>query len=584
MNKRMITIESLKLFYSASPVIFIVIQSLTLLQGMMPFFSLIVFKMIIDKASVSAGFDNSILILSLFWTGTFILQYFSSILNNSLREMLNRKTLLVMNNKIMDKTLSFQGIHNFEDKKYREMERRLDFCSNMMPYFLHCFTDVSQYILQCVSVFFLFGSIGIWVPIAIIFSLIPTIFSQKKLANLDADFEEEISEIRIREMYLRRNAIDPRYAKEFRVFDFFSVFSKQYKSVQNDLYLITKRFQTKTIKFEFIGIFIRVIIAGILLYYIFSKVSSVGSTVYTVGMLALYMQSVFVFSDAFLQIANWNTEVTRALQTIKYFFEYMGYKDSIKISDFPLPFNEEVKEIRFDKVSFSYDDRQILKDISFSINTGDVLAIVGENGAGKTTLVKLLLRFYDVSSGTIYVNGIDNIKYDIKQYRKKISAVFQDFAKFELTLKENILPDDESVLQPTEDRIDILGSSFYKTLSDGFHTMLGVEFGGREVSGGEWQRIAILRGLEKKSDIFIVDEPTASIDPIQEAFIYEKIIKHASKITILITHRLGSIKNAKKILVLKDGKLLAVDTHDTLINKCNYYAELYNSQADMYKT
>nr|WP_303936603.1 hypothetical protein [Treponema denticola] len=217
----MITIESLKLFYSASPVIFIVIQSLTLLQGMMPFFSLIVFKTIIDKASVSAGFDNSVLILSLFWTGTFILQYFSSILNNSLREILNRKTLLVMNNKIMDKTLSFQGIHNFEDKKYREMERRLDFCSNMMPYFLHCFTDVSQYILQCVSVFFLFGSIGIWVPIAIIFSLIPTIFSQKKLANLDADFEEEISEIRIREMYLRRNAIDPRYAKEFRVFDFF---------------------------------------------------------------------------------------------------------------------------------------------------------------------------------------------------------------------------------------------------------------------------------------------------------------------------------------------------------------------------
>lgn len=585
MKKQNYVISTLKLFFVASPTLFIIIELLTVIQGLMPFLSLIIFRMIIDRAGIIGVIDRSILLFSLLWTGTFFVQNLVILFNNSLREILNRKTLLVMNAKIMNKTLSFHGIKNFESAQYREMERRLDFCSNMLPYFLDSFTDISQYVLQCVSVFFLFGDIGVWIPIAIIISLIPTIFSHKKIADLDADFERQISVTRIREMYLRRNAISPRYAKEFRIFNFAKVFERQYKNVQDNLYSITKTFQRKNITFGLVGVLPRILVAGIFLYYLFYMVIAEGNAIYTVGMLALYMQSVFIFSDSFIQIANWRTEVKRALHTIQYFFEYLHYEDTVEISANPVSFEEEIKEIKFEKVCFYYDESQpVLDNISFTLTAGEVMAIVGENGAGKTTLVKLLLRFYDTTSGTIFVNGIDIKNYDLKQYRSKMSAIFQDYAKFELSLQESIAPGEERDEDLPDEDIDVLGESLYKSLPNGFNTMLGVEFGERELSVGEWQRIAILRGLRKSADVFIVDEPTASIDPIQEAKMYEKIISHAAKMTVLITHRLGSIQKAQRILVLKNGKLIAIDAHDVLMETCNYYAELYNSQANMYKT
>lgn len=582
-KKSKIIINALRLFYLSGPFTFIGVEILTFLQGFMPFLSLTVFKLIIDAASGHSNFAKNTLILSLVWGGAFLMQHLSLIVNETLRQNLNNKTHLRMNNMIMKKTISFHGIQNFESKEYREMERRLDFCSNMFPYFLHCFTDISQYIIQCASVFFIFGNIKFWIPIAIIFSLIPAVLTQKKLAVLDVELETELSQIQIREMYLRRNIIDPRYSKEFRIFNFFSVFSQQYNKIQNKIYNTKKKFELQTLKFNLLGFFPRLVVASAILYYIFLKVIAKQDVFYTVGMLALYLQSVFVFSDAFLQIAGWKTEVDRALQTIKYFFDYMDYKDSIEIPDDGLSVDEEIKEIRFEKVSFSYGDRAVLKDISFEIKLGSVVAIVGENGAGKTTLIKLLLRFYDASSGTIFINGIDIKKYDIHQYRKKISAIFQDFPKFELLLKESILPGNNGYFELSPEEVNILGDYFYKTLPEGLDTMLGTEFGGRELSGGEWQRIAILRGLKKNSAIFVVDEPTASIDPIQEARIYEKIMAHARKITIFITHRLGSIKKADSILVLRNGELIASGSHENLMNSCSYYNELYSNQTNMYK-
>lgn len=125
------TIKTLKLFYKSSPFLFIAIEFLTLLQGILPFCSLVIFKTVIDRAGSLSGFNSAVIILILLWTGIFLFQYFAAVLNSSFREMLSRKTLLVLNTKIMNKTLSFNGIKNFEDKNYREMERRLDFCSNI---------------------------------------------------------------------------------------------------------------------------------------------------------------------------------------------------------------------------------------------------------------------------------------------------------------------------------------------------------------------------------------------------------------------------------------------------------------------
>ena len=576
------TLSTLKLFWRASPVMFSIVQFLTICQGFIPFCSLLLFRLIIEKAESDIG--HSIIILCSLWVTVFIVQQFVAIATVALRDVLSTKTLKLMNTEIMGKTLSFKGIANFSNMQYREMERRLDFCSNMLPYFLSCMTDVCQYILQVVSVFILFSQLDFWIPCVLLISLIPTILVQKKLSKIDIEFEQEVTLLRIKEMYLRRIVIDPRFVKEFRIFNFFPVFRSRYAKTQDELYSATKSVKGKSVMYGVLGAIPRVFVAGVCLYYLAIKVAAKSSAFYTVGMLAVYLQSVFVFSDAFLQVANWKTEVSRCIETLRFFFDYKNYSDSIIISKAPQTLHGgHIEEITFKNVSFSYDkENTVLQDLNFSIKAGEVCAIVGENGAGKTTLTQLLHRFYDVDSGSILVNGIDIRELNIDEYRSKISAVFQDYSRFELTLKENIFQGEVVPNEIPENIKEILGENFCDTLTEGLDTTLGLEFGGREVSGGEWQRIAIARGIQKNADVFIVDEPTASIDPIQETAMYEKIITHAKHITILVTHRLGSIRKATKILVLKEGKLVAVGTHENLMKDSAYYNALYSSQADMY--
>jgi ATP-binding cassette subfamily B protein len=151
-----------------------------------------------------------------------------------------------------------------------------------------------------------------------------------------------------------------------------------------------------------------------------------------------------------------------------------------------------------------------------------------------------------------------------------------------LTLSENIFADGRNVEERLRELLAVLPNDFIAKLPHGATTQLGTSFGGIDLSGGQWQRVAILRGMAKVHDVFLVDEPTASIDPIEEANVFESIGKQKCNITILVTHRLGSIRKATKILVIKDGGLIAEGGHELLINECEYYEKMYKSQAEMY--
>lgn len=211
---------------------------------------------------------------------------------------------------------------------------------------------------------------------------------------------------------------------------------------------------------------------------------------------------------------------------------------------------------------------------------------MGENGAGKTTLIKLLARFYDPNSGEILVNGINIKELDIDEYQKAISAVFQDYMKYYISAEENISAGKSKNLNLNkaeglkEDKLKV-DLKFIFNLPEKEKTIVGTYFGGTEISGGQWQRLAIARGLNKEHSLLLVDEPTASIDPIQEREIYKSILTK-KEMTLLVTHRLGSIRMADRIFVLREGKLIAEGNHEKLMDSCKYYNKLYSSQADMY--
>lgn len=245
------------------------------------------------------------------------------------------------------------------------------------------------------------------------------------------------------------------------------------------------------------------------------------------------------------------------------------------------------EEIRFEQVGFTYPDgRRALQGVSFTLRRGERLALVGENGAGKTTLVKLLLRFYDPGEGRILVDGVDLRELDLAAWRCLVAAVFQDFGRYALTLGENIaLSDLEHLHDPQRlEEAARAGGAEGLLLRLGPEALLSRAFGGTELSLGEWQRVALSRAFFRQAELLVLDEPTASLDPKEEAHLYARFAELAQgKTVLLITHRLGSVRMADRILVLSGGRLVEEGDHATLLGQQGAYAELWRLQADLYR-
>ena len=229
-----------------------------------------------------------------------------------------------------------------------------------------------------------------------------------------------------------------------------------------------------------------------------------------------------------------------------------------------------------------------MSDVTFTLKPGETVALVGENGAGKTTLVKLLSRLYDPTKGSILVDGVNLKELDLETWRQYIAVVFQDFGCYAFTLAENIALgdikalDDQAKLGRAIQRTGI--AKLVEALPAGEHTSLGKQFGGIELSGGEWQKIALARAfIREEAQILILDEPTAALDPRSEYEIYRHFLElDRGKTTLLITHRLASARMADRILVLKSGHLIEEGTHKELLQFGGEYAALWNMQVKQY--
>lgn len=318
-----------------------------------------------------------------------------------------------------------------------------------------------------------------------------------------------------------------------------------------------------------------------------------------IGARALY--GVLPIGDVLLYAGS----VTRAMSDLQTFlatgseFDYINsylstYEDFIAqpsmAYDGTLPIEKRDDgqyEFAFHDVSFSYPGTNIpvLEHVTLSFAVGEKTALVGRNGAGKTTLIKLLCRLYEPTSGYITLNGIDIRKYSYKEYTQAFSVVFQDFHLFSLPLDENIAAGteiDEAALQSSLAKVSL--TDRVQQLPQGVRTRLYNNNGsGVDLSGGEAQRTAIARALYKDAPFVILDEPTAALDPIAEAEIYEQFSQMtAGKTAVYISHRMSSCKFCDRIIVLDHGRIAEDGTHDTLLANHGIYANLYETQAQYY--
>jgi ATP-binding cassette subfamily B protein len=223
------------------------------------------------------------------------------------------------------------------------------------------------------------------------------------------------------------------------------------------------------------------------------------------------------------------------------------------------------------------------------LQSGEKLALVGENGAGKTTLVKLLARMYDPTEGTIYLDGQDIRNFRISSYRQKIGVIFQDFVRFSLIASENVavgqIDESQNLDQVKHAAEKSLADPVIQKLPGGYQQMLGKRFAeGIDLSGGEWQKVALARAYMRDAQIVILDEPTAALDARAEFEVFKRFAELTKgKTAVIISHRFSTVRMADRILVLKNGEMLEIGTHTELLQKNGLYAELFNLQAQGYQ-
>jgi ATP-binding cassette subfamily B protein len=273
-------------------------------------------------------------------------------------------------------------------------------------------------------------------------------------------------------------------------------------------------------------------------------------------------------------------------------FSFFAVRPSIASPPDPRPFPQPLRSgIVFENVGFRYPDSSLwaVRYLSLTLRVGEVVALVGENGAGKTTIVKLLARLYDPTEGRILLDGYDLREYDLTDLRRHLGVIFQDFVRFHFTAGENIgagqieAADDRSRIHQAAERS--LADRIIQRLPQGYDQPLGKRFHeGADLSGGEWQKIAIARAYMRDADVLILDEPTAALDARSEYEVFQRFRDLSlGKTAILISHRFSTVRMADRILVLEDGHVVESGSHEELVTSGGRYAELFELQASGYR-
>ncbi len=298
------------------------------------------------------------------------------------------------------------------------------------------------------------------------------------------------------------------------------------------------------------------------------------------GDVTAFVQYQKQFSQPIIQTANLMNVLQSAVASSERVFEILDEAEDEETSNNYVELDEVKGEIVFDHVRFGYDEEKtLIKDMNVKVKPGQMVAIVGPTGAGKTTLVNLLMRFYEIQGGSITVDGVDIRDIRREKLRNIFGMVLQDTWLFSGSIYDNIVYGSE-----TDDPNEVIGAAraahvhrFIKTLSKGYDTILNEE--GTNVSQGQKQLLTIARAMISNPDILILDEATSSVDTRTEALIQEAMERLLSgRTSFVIAHRLSTIQNADIILVMKDGDIIEQGTHNELLNKNGFYAELYNSQ------
>ena len=389
--------------------------------------------------------------------------------------------------------------------------------------------------------------------------------------------------------YIRYIGASDETAKEVKLFNLSGFLIDRFRQLSNKFYLDNKKLAIKRSAW---GTLFSLI--GTLGYY-GAYVYMISKTVQgriSIGDLTFLAGSFRQLRALMEGVLGRFTAVSQGAIYLKDFFDFFDIESAIRPNPLARPFPNPIQQgFVFENVGFKYSNANYFanRHLSFKLAAGEKLALVGENGAGKTTLVKLLARLYDPTEGRILLDGYDLKEYDLAALRKNVGVIFQDYIRYQMTAAQNIAVGN---IEEKENR-DLVERSAQKSMADAliqrlagkYDQALGRRFNqGVELSGGEWQKIALARAYMKDAQLLILDEPTSALDARAEYEVFQRFAELTKgKTAVLISHRFSTVRMADRILVLDKGEMLEIGSHKELLAKAGRYAELFNLQAMGYQ-
>jgi len=584
--------DAVKLSWDVSPILTIVYYFINTLSGIIPAITIWAGKKIVDSLADVNGtlqdpmFEKSLMFLGIAFGAVVLENVLSTVrvlINDRLDGLLRKYVQLELIKKSLELDLSY-----FEsDDYYSQYEKVRLQIEDRLPGTVSAVKELFRILVELISVTVILVSINwILVPVILTVNIPALLWGMKYSRGRHRLSEEHIPELKV-VSYLKNITTDKETIKEVKLFNLgnylIDKFTKVFDTVLNVNWKMTKK--------EYSGNFTTTLFSDFVYYtfYLYTVIQIFLNKL-NIGDLVLYTAS---FSRASGSLRSFLRSIRGLYENTLYLDDFNNFlriepkvvecKDSLEL--------RQVGSIKVDHVWFRYksDLPWVFEDLSLEVGEKENIAIVGENGSGKTTLIKLLMRFYDVEKGTIYINGEDIKKYSLTSLWRQFGTIFQDFVKYQMTVRENIAFGQVEKIDTLEE-IEMAtkkadAEEFILKLPEKYENMLGTRFeGGTDLSLGQWQRIALARAFIRDSSVIILDEPTSSLDAKAEHEIFKKFTELTKdKNTFLISHRFSTVRLADRILVLEHGKLLEQGTHKELLEQKGRYAEMFSLQAEGYK-
>lgn len=561
---------------------------LAIFQGLAPLINIVLPKYILDELLTMKRLNILTIYIGGLAFGNLIFQLAISLCRNHLNIYIN--TLMLDSAKKLGVKAANIGLQDSEKKTNLDLLERGKYGTYDISNFANTISTMGASLITFIMVMGILLKNDWRLIVVILLCNIFTITCFNKIKELDIDNAKRgIPENRAFR-YLCSVATDFRFAKDLRIYKGDKLFLNKAEDTMDKILNINHGYFTKNglwnglaqsiVQIQLIFIFI---ILGISLF----------ATKITVGTFTMLYGASHQLSKSINSLIQSYTDLITISFNLDPYYEYLSIDEIKKDGElFNKSLNKSVS-LTFENITFRYptSDEDILKDVSFNINPGETLAIVGQNGAGKTTIIKLLCRLYEPQKGKILLNGIDIQNISIEEYRKQLSIVFQDFKLLPIKISENILGIEEDNI--TEEDIQMIWEklketgikSWVENQKEGLESYITKIYHDKGLlpSGGQEQKIAISRALARDGSIVILDEPTAALDPKSEEEVFENLIKLAKgKTAIFVSHRLSSTRIADRIIVLDRGEIVEEGSHGELTKHGGLYAEMFNTQAKQY--